>query len=49
VPRLSVRESLGTPKLKLWDEVNRRLISFRELREMLRQGYEPRTELAQAA
>jgi acyl-lipid omega-6 desaturase (Delta-12 desaturase) len=49
VPRLSIRESLGTPKLKLWDEVNRRLISFRELRQMLRQGYEPRTELAQAA
>ncbi|HEX4953595.1 MAG TPA: fatty acid desaturase [Thermoanaerobaculia bacterium] len=38
VPKLSIRESFGTPRLKLWDEDDRRLISFRELRRKVAGG-----------
>jgi omega-6 fatty acid desaturase (delta-12 desaturase) len=36
IGRLTIRESVATVRLTLWDEHKRRLISFRELRNQLR-------------
>jgi omega-6 fatty acid desaturase (delta-12 desaturase) len=36
VGRISIRESLRTVPLVLWDETQRRLISFREARQLAR-------------
>jgi omega-6 fatty acid desaturase (delta-12 desaturase) len=32
--RLTIRESLASVRLHLWDEASQRLISFRELRQI---------------
>ncbi len=41
IGRLTLRQSLSCVRLVLWDEAARRLISFRELRAMLRSGLLP--------
>lgn len=41
VGRLTLAESLGCVRLVLWDEAQRRLISFRELRDYRRAGDSP--------